>query len=75
MDAVRPEIESAPLQPETSEELTSDTVLVVLRPGMESLCYLVESGKSAHQKITRPILSGDDGRPEGSYEIDAFHDD
>jgi hypothetical protein len=75
VDAVRSEIESVPLQLETSEKRTSDAVLAKLRPGMEQLGYLVESGKGASQKITRPVLFGDDGRPEVSYEIDAFHDD
>jgi hypothetical protein len=42
---------------------------------MESLGYTVETGKAASQKITRPVLFGDDGRPSVSYDIDAFHDE
>ncbi|WP_457208529.1 hypothetical protein [Nocardioides sp. P5_C9_2] len=54
--------------------LSSDSVLSILRPGLEALGYVVESGKSAHQKITRPVLFGENGKPEVSYDIDAFHD-
>ncbi|MBT2484275.1 MULTISPECIES: hypothetical protein [unclassified Microbacterium] len=55
--------------------MTSDYVLSALRPGMEELGYVVESGKLAAQRIRRPVLFGDNGRPEVSYEIDAFHDE
>jgi outer membrane receptor for monomeric catechols len=42
---------------------------------MEDLGYVVESGKLATQRIRRPVLFGDNGRAEVSYEIDAFHDE
>jgi hypothetical protein len=54
---------------------TSDTVLRHLAPGLRALGFLVEEGKTAAGKIRRPVLFGDDGRPEVSYEIDAFHED
>lgn len=57
-----------------AERRTSDLVLAALRPGMEQLGYVVETGKSASQLIRRPVLFGDNGRAEVSYEIDAFHD-
>jgi hypothetical protein len=47
--------------------------LACLRTSLEELGYEVESGKEAGQKITRPVLFGEDGRPEVSYDIDAFH--
>jgi len=53
---------------------TSDGVLEVLRPDMEALGYRVESGKARGQRIERPVLFGENGRPEVTYEIDAFHD-
>ena len=46
----------------------------MLRPSMEGLGYLVEAGKSRHQRIERPVLFGENGRAEVTYEIDAFHD-
>lgn len=55
-------------------ELSSDGVLAELRPGLEALGYAVESGKSATSKIKRPVLFGENGAAEVSYEIDAFHD-
>ena len=53
---------------------TSDAILAKLTPGMQSLGYQVETGKKRDQKITRPVLYGDDGIPDVSYDIDAFHD-
>lgn len=68
-------IDTGPQIADEAVRLTSDTVLAHLRPGMESLGYLVESGKVQAQKIQRPVLFGENGRPEVMYEIDAFHDD
>jgi hypothetical protein len=34
---------------------TSDRVLAYLRPGLEGLCYEVESGKHRSEKIRRPV--------------------
>jgi hypothetical protein len=68
-------VDSRPLPVDGLDRLTSDYVLAKLRPDMEHLGYTVESGKSAHQKIRRPVLFGEDGEPAVSYEIDAFHDE
>lgn len=62
------------LLPLDSERRSSDDVLAILRPGLESAGYQVETGKSKHQKITRPVLYGDSGLPVVSYDVDAFHD-
>lgn len=69
------QIDSRPLPKEDLKRLTSDVVLSKLRTGMEGLGYIVESGKAANQKITRPVLFGEDGKPSVSYDIDAFHDE
>lgn len=55
--------------------LSSDDVLKELRPGLIALGYAVESGRTVAGKIFRPVLFGECGSPEVSYEIDAFHDD
>ena len=34
----------------------------------------MESGKKKEQKISRPVLVGENGASRVSYEIDAFHD-
>jgi len=60
---------------EEGRGLKSDDVLKHLRPEMERLGYVVESGKSKDAKIFRPVLFGQNGVPEVQYEIDAFHDE
>lgn len=55
--------------------LSSDGVLRELAPGLIGLGYAVETGKTAADKIKRPVLFGDGGVPTVSYEIDAFHDE
>lgn len=69
------QVSSEHLPTDAEERRTSDLVLDALRPGMERLGYEVESGKRADQKIRKPVLFGDNGRAEVSYEIDAFHDE
>lgn len=54
--------------------LKSDDVLAALAPGLGNLGYSVESGKKQDQKISRPVLFGENGVAQVSYEIDAFHD-
>lgn len=55
--------------------LSSDAVLQQLPPGLVAQGYLVETGKTAAGKIKRPVLFGENGVAEVSYEIDAFHDE
>jgi len=54
--------------------LSSDQVLQAIAPGLIDLGYAVESSKRRADKNFRPVLFGDNGRTEVSYEIDAFHD-
>lgn len=54
--------------------LSSDAVLAALAEGLQRLDYVVETGKTKAGKIARPVLFGQNGMPEVSYEIDAFHD-
>jgi hypothetical protein len=55
--------------------LGSDAVLGELGPGLQALGYVIETGKTQAAKIRRPVLFGENGQPEVSYEIDAFHDE
>lgn len=55
--------------------IDSDGVLRAISPGLLALGYAVESGKTKAAKIFRPVLFGENGATEVSYEIDAFHDD
>lgn len=56
------------------DETSSDAVLRALTPGLVRLGYEVETGKKRGEKVRRPVLFGDDGRPQLTYEVDAFHD-
>lgn len=53
---------------------TSDTVLARIRPGLESIGFRVEAGKRRNEKISVPVLFGRGGRPEQSFEADAWHE-
>lgn len=66
----KPEIDSLQV-----DGLTSDRVLGVLRPGLESLGYKVESGKKKSDRIRLPVLFGEQGAPRVQYEVDAVNDD
>ena len=55
--------------------LTSDKVLAVLRPALEALGYRVEAGKTKGERITLPVLFGDQGRARVRYDVDAVHDE
>jgi hypothetical protein len=57
------------------EGLTSDRVLAHLRPGLESLGFRVEGGKTKQQKIHLPVLFGDEGKERVAWEVDAVDDE
>lgn len=57
------------------ESLSSDRVLSFLRPGLEALGYLVETGKHANERIRRPVLFGERGIERVAYEVDGVHDE
>lgn len=67
-------VESTISTVEAKTGLSSDDVLKMLTPGLVQHGYLVETGKTAAEKIRRPVLFGEGGVPSVSYEIDAFHD-
>ena len=55
--------------------LKSDTVLNLVRPGLEQIGFTVESDKSSLGTINRPVLFGENGRPSVNYQVDAYHND
>src|SRR5262245_33439777 len=67
------ECESAICSEELQKGLTSDAVLQVLRPHLETLGFQVETGKNREQKIERPVFFGENGTPTLRYQIDAYH--
>lgn len=56
-----------------AENLSSNQVLAILRPGLEALGFDAEAGKKVEQKIKVPVLFGRNGIPEKSFEADAWH--
>ncbi len=58
---------------EVNKGVTSDDCLAVVRSRLEALGFEIEGGKKAAQKIQRPVLFGENGSVEVSYEVDGFH--
>lgn len=55
--------------------LTSDKVLARLRPQLEPIGFRVETGKTAADRITLPVLFGEQGAPRVRYDVDGVHDE
>lgn len=68
--AVRNEISSAIVR---EANVKSDDVLRAIAPGLTDFGFAVETGKSAAEKIERPVLYGDNGEVKVKYEIDGWH--
>ena len=58
----------------TSEghQYESNQVLEILRPGLETIGFEVETGKKKAEKIYVPVLFGAQGKPAEALEADAF---
>jgi len=57
------------------QDLKSNEVLAILYQGLLNLGFQVETGKRKDQKIFVPVLFGRNGKPEKSFEADAFNED
>lgn len=55
------------------KELDSDGVLAVIRKDLLALDFAVERGKTSSGKLRVPVLFGKNGKPEKSFDADAFH--
>lgn len=66
---------SAEIDSRANHGVTSDAALAFLRPGLVSLGFEIESGKTKAGRIKRPVLFGEMGRPRVAYDIDGFHPD
>ncbi len=67
-------VESSIATEHLAKGLTSDKVLQVVRPGLQDLGFLVETGKERAQTIQRPVFYGEQGVPTLRYQIDAYHE-
>lgn len=52
---------------------TSNQVLSKLRPGLQSIGFQVETGKTSEEKIKVPVLFGVNGKVEKSFEADGYN--
>ena len=55
-------------------DLKSNEVLQRVRPHLVKAGFAVETGKKAPQKILVPVLFGQNGKPEKTFEADAYHE-
>ena len=68
--SVHKEIDSA-----THENQSSNSVLAKAARGLQELGFEVETGKAKVDKISVPVLYGQNGKIEKSFEADAWHRD
>lgn len=53
--------------------VSSDDALAAIRPALVALGFEVEASKLKADKITRPVLYGEQGSVIVQYDVDAFH--
>lgn len=56
-------------------KLSSNDALSVLRGPLAQKGFRVETGKGMNQKVSVPVLFGRNGKPEKSFDADAYHED
>jgi hypothetical protein len=56
-------------------DLSSNSVLEVVRPHLEKLDFVCETGKSKEKKISVPVLFGYDNRIDKAFNADAISSD
>ncbi|MGQ0540256.1 MAG: hypothetical protein ACT4O9_00225 [Blastocatellia bacterium] len=54
---------------------SSNEVLEIVKPHLEKIGFTVESGKASNQKISIPVLFGQDNRIDKSFNADAVSSD
>lgn len=65
--------ESEDLISSDMHQLKSDDVLNVIKPEMEKIGYAVEKSKAKTDKVRIPVMYGENGIPELSFEADAYN--
>jgi len=58
----------------TNHDLSSNSILEILRNDLIQLGYEVESGKKSNQKIKKPVLFGKNQEVIKSFDVDGFHE-
>lgn len=55
-------------------QYSSNEILAFVSGGLKDCGFVVETDKTDLGKIKRPVLFGEGGRPERTFEADAFHE-
>jgi hypothetical protein len=53
--------------------VSSDAVLAAIRPSLVAIGFEVEASKAKTDRITRPVLFGENGTVLVQYDVDAYH--
>lgn len=61
------------IESESHVGLHSDEVLKILADSLADIGFSVERGKLAVQKVKVPVLFGPNGRPQKTFEVDAYY--
>lgn len=64
---------ASPIATTDGHQPKSDDVLAQLADDLVAVGYDVERGKRAANKLTRPVLFGENGTATVEYDVDAFH--
>lgn len=59
----------------TTHKYISDEVLAIVRPKLEGTGFVVEQSKRKKDKVAVPVLFGQNGKIEKSFEADAYMED
>ena len=54
-------------------KLNSNRVLEIVKPKLEEINYIVEKSKAASDKVKIPVMYGENGVPELTFEVDAYN--
>jgi len=57
------------------DSLTSDEVLSILRDDLAASGFKVESSKRKDDKLPQVVTWGENGKPDKSFHVDAFHEE
>lgn len=57
-----------------THDLKSNAVLAAVAPQLRELGFRVESGKTSEKKVSVPVLFGANGKPEKSFDADAYNE-
>lgn len=63
------------IKSESHVGLKSDDVLKIVADSLSEIGFRVERGKKADEKVKVPVLFGSNGKPQKTFEVDAYYPD